>query len=445
MRLRPIHAATAPEAGSATDESDVAVALMRTAFIIAFALTPGFRQSPVGLPTVTQLVVALIPPIASVFSIGLFASYLWNFALPLRRPLALAIDMLLVAAAIASFPPSVPQREWVAAVYYLIIMVAAIWFRRTGALVVAVISGILDGVFRLDLLQTSGPDAGPPLLWLVLTEGQTVPMLMVAVAASYIVMARDREFIRAGRLEHDMAMARRLQDRMLPSAIPRVQGLDIGVQFQPARTVGGDLYDLLPLDGNRLLICVGDMPGKSVYGLVHLSLVHSHMRAAVARGLSPADIATEVNRDAYEALQPTSYAPLFIGILDCATHELTFVNCGHLPPLLMHLGVSGRYQELSTGGIVIGATRTPRYTQQVTTLRPGDVLVCYTDGITETRNRAREEFGIEGIARVVDARPRASADELARSIVDAARRFSSDAGRDDRTVLVIRVLEGKNG
>ncbi|NSW56320.1 MAG: PP2C family protein-serine/threonine phosphatase [Armatimonadetes bacterium] len=445
MRLRPGHTTTTPDAGSATDESDVAVALMRTAFIIAFALTPSFRQSPVGLPTVTQLVVALLPPIASIFSIGLFASYLWDFALPLRRPIALTIDMLLVAAAIASFPPSVPQREWIAAVYYLIIMVAAIWFRRTGALVVALLSSILDGVFRLDLLQTAGPGAGPPFLWLVLTEGQTVPMLMVAVAASYIVMARDREFMRAGQLEHDMAMARRLQDRMLPDCIPQVQGLDIGVQFQPARTVGGDLYDLLPLDGNRLLVCVGDMPGKSVYGLVHLSLVHSHMRAAVTRGLSPADIATEVNRDAYDALQPTSYAALFIGMLDCTTHELTFVNCGHLPPLLMHLGVPGRYQELSTGGIVIGATRTPRYTQQVVTIHPGDVLICYTDGITEARNRAREEFGIEGIVRVVDANPHENAHGLAQRIIDATRRFSSDTGRDDRTVLVIRVLEVENG
>lgn len=444
MRLRPNYVSTAPGMASATDESDVAVALMRTAFIIAFALTPGFRQSPVGLPFVTQFLVAVLPPLASVFSIALFASYLWSFALPFRRPLALAIDMLLVAAAIASFPPSVPQREWIAAVYYLVIMVAAIWFRRTGALVVAFISSILDGVFRLDLLQTSDPGTEPPFLWLVLIEGHTVPMLMVAVAASYIVMARDREFARASRLEHDMAVARRLQDRMLPDCIPQVQGLDIGVQFQPARVVGGDLYDLLKLDDNRLLICLGDMPGKSVYGLVHLSLVHSHMRAAVARGLSPAEIATDVNRDAYDTLQPTSYAALFIGILDRTTHELTFVNCGHLPPLLMHSGVPGRYQELSTGGIVIGATRTPKYVQQSVVLRPGDVLICYTDGITEARNRERQEFGIAGIVQTVDARPNESADELARSLVEATRRFSSDAGSDDRTVLVVRILEEKN-
>lgn len=422
-----------------TDESDIAVALIRGAFIIAFALTPhvvGRRLSP-DLWTQTVLVVA------AVFELALLVSYLRRSPLPLKRPLALVVDLVMVTSAIRFFEQlpvagvgdNVMRLEWLVAIYYPIIMVAAIWYRVVGAIIVAAIANVLYGVVGLQLPWTSY------MLWL----GQGPAMLMVAVAASYIVLARDRERRHSDRLENDMALARRLQDTMLPTDVPRIAGADIGVAFEPARTVGGDLYDLIPLGPGRLLLCVGDMAGKSVYGLVHLSLVHSHIQAAARRGMEPAEIAEFVNANVYDALQPDSYSALFLAAINLELGIVSFANCGHLPPVLIKAPPDGQCVELFTGDIVIGGRREQRYRQEVLAFERGDVLVCYTDGVAESRNRHREEFGLERITALVQERGEASAAELARELVAATDQFSADAYRDDRTVLVVRAVDDEVG
>lgn len=422
-----------------SDESDIAVALIRGAFIIAFALTPhaiGIRLSP-DVWTQTVLVVAVV------FELALLVSYLRRSPLPLKRPLALVVDLAMVTAAIRFFEQlpvaavgdEVMRLEWFVAIYYPIIMVAAIWYRVVGAIIVAVIANVLYGVVGLNLPWTSY------MLWL----GQGPAMLMVAVAASYIVLARDRERHYADRLEHDMALARRLQDTMLPTDVPRMGGADIGVAFEPARTVGGDLYDVIPLGPSRLLLCLGDMAGKSVYGLVHLSLVHSHVQAGARRGMEPAEIAEFVNANVYDALQPDSYSALFLAVINLELGIVSFTNCGHLPPLLIKAGPDRACMELSTGDIVIGGIREHRYRQEVLPFERGDALVCYTDGLAETRNRHREEFGLERITELVRAHADAPAADIARELIAATDRFSADAYRDDRTVLVVRAVGDNAG
>jgi len=433
------------EAPFATDESDVAAALTRAAFIIAFAVAPGIRQAPAMLLPIERALVRAAPPVASLLCVLVFASYLWHFRVPAKRTVAIVVDLLLVTSAISAFPPSAPQRQWIASVYYLVIMVSAIWFRRSGALLVAVTAAWLDGVFRLNLNTAGSPDGGTPLPWLLINEGQMIPMVMIAVASSYVAIARDRDHQHASLLEHEMTMARRLQDRMLPDDLPTMPGIDLGLMFLPARAVGGDLYDAIALDAHRLFLCVGDMPGKSVYGLVHLSLIHSHMRAGVRRGLTPAAIAEFVNHNVYEALQPNSYAPLFLGVLDAELRTLTFVNCGHLPPLLVRGDEEPEVIELFTGSIVVGGTQRPNYNQKTIGLRPGDLIVAYTDGITEARNRKREEFGVRRMVDVIREYRDASPAELAGEIAAAANRFSGNAKGDDETVFVIRVAADAGG
>jgi hypothetical protein len=408
------------------DESDIAAALVRTAFIIAFTATP-FLVHMAGdqtLPVQVMLVVA------SAFNLLLFGAYLRGYRLPLKRPVAILVDLCLITAAMASFRDIPYQRDWLASLYYLIIMVAAIWYRRTGAVVTAILASLLYG--------TVGQ--GAPLGWGLLWSGHTPVLLLVAVTASYVVMARDRERAYSARLQHEMSLARHLQETMLPARLPSLPGLEVGFCFRPAQVVGGDLYDAVQFGDDRLLVGMGDMAGKSVYGLFHLSLLHSHLHAAAGETTRPAEIADTVNRNVYAAMQPDAYAALFLGVVDTRAQTLTFVNCGHLPPFVVRGGEQGEVVELTTGGIVIGAVREPRYQERVVAFRPGDVLVCYTDGVSEAVNREGEEYGVERIqAEAVRLRD-LSATDLARELMEGSDRFSRNAGADDRTVVVIKYL-----
>lgn len=415
----------AEEHWEATEESDIAVALVRTAFIIAFTLTPYVVDGEqIMAPFVRIMLLA-----AASFNLALFGLYLRRRQLPLKRPLALLVDLALVSSALSAFEDYPQHREWLVPIYYLIIMVAAIWFRRIGAVVTAFLASVLFGMFFLHLRG-----------WSVLWHGHTPAMLLMAVTASYIVMARDRERQYVARLEHEMALARRLQDAIFPVRLPQMRGLDVGVSFWPARCVGGDLYDIIATDDRSLAVCIGDMPGKSVYGLVHLSLVHSHMRAAILEGRGPADVARVVNEHVYDALQPDNYAPLFVASIDASARTITFVNCGHLPPLLIRAGEAGECVELITGDMVIGGKRGVEYHQRVLPLQAGDTLVCYTDGVVEARGKGGEEFGAQRLVEVVRSHVGLSAEGLAQAITRASDAYSRTPQEDDRTVLVLKVV-----
>lgn len=409
------------------DESDVAAGLIRTAFILAFALTP-FLARNFRAPAQSSLFVQSMLVVAAAFNLALFGSYLWHQRLLLKRPLALAVDLLLVTAALDSFH-GVMGAEWLVALYYLIIMMGAVWFRRTGAVVTALAASLLNGAVGMRL----------PLGWQALLYGQAPVMVLVGVMVSYIVMARDRERQALFRLEHEMMLARELQARMLPSQLPRVEGLEVGVSFRPARAVGGDLYDLIAPDPDRLVVCLGDMAGKSVYGLFHLSLVHSHLHAALLQGLAPAAAAEVINSSVYDALQPNSFAALFLAEVTASAGRLKFANCGHLPPLLFRAGSDAPPEELSSGGIVIGAKREPQYAEVRRDLLAGDTLVCFTDGLTEARGARGEEFGVERIVAAVRSQRGGGAEEIAEAVMAACQAFQRGPGADDCTVLVVKM------
>jgi serine phosphatase RsbU (regulator of sigma subunit) len=402
----------------------VAVALFRTAFTIVLALAP-FAMHGAWEPGFEAVLAA-----SAGFNLIMFASYLRRSRLVFRRPIAIVMDLTLVTTAVLHTEGLPYQQDQLLALYYVIVLVAAIWFRRPGALLTALLAGVLYSVTR----EHMAPRVD--MLW----RGQTPGLVLVAVAASYIVLARDRERKHAGQLENEIALARHLQQSMLPASLAEAEGLRAAVRFAPARQVGGDLYDVVALGQHRLLVCAGDMAGKSVYGLFHLSLVHSHLHAAATQGLEPAEIAEFVNRNVYEPLQPDSFAALFVGLANSADGTLSFVNCGHLPPLLVRPG--GEVLELSSGGMVIGASRTPGYQQRVVPFQPGDQLVCYTDGIEEARNRRKEEFGVQRVREVALANASASPDGMAQALLEACERFSFGPPSDDRTVLVLQRSRG---
>jgi len=419
------------------EDSDVIVALIRTAFIIAYYLlrAHGYPRPEDGHPDALwryalQLLDGIVL-VAALFNLLLLLLYLRGIVLAHMRPLALVVDLVLIGTAIAVF-----RRAGYDAfdLYYLAVIPAAVWYRRAGAVTVAVAATVIATVAPHLLFQTPAPAGG----WIQAGVAQGVWLLLIGLIAGYMMRARDAEYAAALELRQEMRLARVLQFRMLPDELPDVPAYDLGLVFAPARQVGGDFYDLRLLDPDHLLIVLADMSGKSVYGLVHLSLVHSHLRAALNEGLSPQEAAQRVNEGTYEALQPESYAALFIAILRLSDGLLTCVNCGHVPPLVVPADGAAAPTALSTGGAVIGAWREAQYQQREVQLAPGETLVCFSDGVSEARNRKRELFGDERVAEVVRGQHGRTAQDVAEALRAASERFAARPGNDDTTVIAIR-------
>jgi serine phosphatase RsbU (regulator of sigma subunit) len=438
-RARPSQTAQAGAVGAApralAEDSDVIVALIRAAYIIAFI---AFFTNRYVTRSSVPLHMDIVLFVASVFTLLSFVLYLNGRSLQQQRPLALLLDLFLVTATIATMRMTtnssmIGQRQDMFGLYYLVIIAAAVWYRLAGSVTVAAVAIVLTG-FSLQLF----PDA----YWgtareFLLTSAHPPLLVLISVIAGYLMRARDAEHLAVVELRQEMRLARTLQSKMLPDRLPSLPEYDLGLVFSPARQVGGDFYDLRLLDHDHLLIVLADMSGKSVYGLVHLSLVYSHLQSAAKAGHSPSRIATLVNRGTYDALQPESYAAVFIGVLRLSDGLLTFVNCGHVPPVRVRRQGSLEPDLLTTGGTVIGAIRDAQYEERAVTLARGDALVCFSDGVTDSRDNRRECFGEERVAELARQTLDLSAPEIAEGVAKAADKHAARPGQDDVTILVI--------
>lgn len=415
-----------PRAVPADDESDVFVALVRSAIILVIMFLPVVNARQVS----TLLQGAAI--VAAIYTLALFIARLRRAWLPWQRFLAVCVDLLLVTAAVMEWPT---QSRTLFQLYYLVVVVAAMWFGRHGA-VSAALGAI--GAFVVAQYATSDmPVQGMDMIGLLWENGAPV-LLILALVSSYLLRVLYTERAPAVRLQHEFELARDLQMLMLPDDLPKVPGYSVAVRMEAAHRVSGDLYGFAPLDENTLLLFVADDAGKGVYGVMNMSLLLSHLKAAAREGLPPAQIAARVNRDVYESLQPYSFASAFIAKLDLRTGMLGYVNCGHPPPLVLRAGDPAQVQRLSSGLTMIGVTTRPAFVNFSVQLQPGDTLIIFTDGITEARNRKRDFFTEQGVIEAVRGLEQASAEEVAATVMQRVRQFCGGELEDDAIVLVLR-------
>lgn len=415
-------------------QTDLFSALLRLAFLVAFLGTTVLPNIPVRQEWPVRLIIIT----ASLFTTVVFLQYFRRRPLHWQRWVSIPLDLALVSGALYS----AGEQYWGALfqVYYLIVLEGAIWAQVPGAISTA--AGAVVG-YSVVLMATL--PRGTTLLGFLVQDPTGLPFLgipfliTVAVVAGYLMQSREEEHQQAGQIRNEMLLARTLQDVMLPPRPPTIPGWGVGLRLEPAREVGGDLYMLERLDSGDYLVCLGDISGKSIYGLIYLSLIISHIRGGAREGLAPHAIAQQVNRQVYGTMAPETYAALFLGLLHPETGRLRFVNCGHPPPLVLSperglLGTMGK------GGIVVGAMREPRYELQERTLGPGEVLVAYTDGLSETRNQYGEEFQETRIANTVltALQEGAKPQEVVHRLLEASRRWSAHPRADDATCLVLQ-------
>ncbi|MFO7947505.1 MAG: SpoIIE family protein phosphatase [Armatimonadota bacterium] len=427
-----LNAMRPPEAQQRGENTDLFVTLIRAAVVIALILAFTYNSHLPGdiLALRSPLFLQIAWVLAAAFTVLVFVGLWIGLDLHVLRPAALCIDLCLITAIVASFGELSSN---LFETYYLLIIIAAIWYRRSGALTVAAVALGLSVWADYQITGDSVPTLLTEMLW------SRLPLFMlVAVTAGYLVRALEQEREQNIQINHELRLARRLQREMLPESLPEPPGYEIGLRFSPARHVGGDLYLLQMQDSERMLLTLVDMAGRSVYGLVHLSALNSHLRTAIADDEPVDEIARRINRGTYDVLQPDSFAAAFIASLQLSTGIFTFVNCGHLPPMLLRDGDPDRAAELHSGGILIGAVQEPDYEPDVTTIEPGDLLVCCTDGISEARNEEGRQFGQEHILQVIGDNPNLSAGELASRILQESADFAVSPTRDDATIILLQ-------
>lgn len=251
------------------------------------------------------------------------------------------------------------------------------------------------------------------------------------------------ELKEAERVKREMEIAQRIQMSLLPEEPPKVEGLELAGRCVPASAVGGDYYDFFAANG-QVSFLVADVSGHSVGSALMMAITRSVLRSEIARGKSPAEVLASTNAAMYEDLsQAELFITAFYASFDQETRILTYSNGGHNLPFVWRAreAPENGHTFLDTDGMLIGVLDDVFYEERTMELRPGDVLVLYTDGVTEAKNEGGEQFGEERLYRVVEEKGHLPAQELLDEIYRRVREFSGGlAQRDDITVIIMKVL-----
>lgn len=279
-----------------------------------------------------------------------------------------------------------------------------------------------------------------------LAELTTSFNVMTGNVERLLSVAREKE-----RLQSEIEIAREVQNQLYPKSMPATRTLRLTASCQPARLVSGDYYDYLRIDDGRLALSIGDVAGKGISAALLMATLQSSLRAqlrstvevaapsiapARPRHFSTAQLVSELNNHLYTFTAPEKYATFWMGIYEDETGMLTYTNAGHLPPVLIR---GGQATSLDVNGTIVGAFPFSEYEESRIELVPGDLLVCYTDGITEPENEYGEMFGDERLIELIEKNAERDEETIASLVMDAVRQWTNSPELfDDMTLLLAR-------
>jgi len=238
-------------------------------------------------------------------------------------------------------------------------------------------------------------------------------------------------------MEQEIQKAAEIQNHLLPAEGPPIPGYEVFGTSLMCRAVGGDYYDYVPLEDGRYGLGLGDVAGKGLPAALLMASFQASLRALTEMGLSPDDTIRRLNRLLCKSIPENRFVTFFYAVLDPKTHVLTYVNAGQNPPYIVR--VAGGSDRLEQSGPPLALLEDTTYKAHRTRLEPGDVLVCYSDGVSEACGPSEEEFGEMRLTEVVARDMTLSAAEHVRTLTEAL--LSHCAGRtyqDDVTLVVLK-------
>jgi serine phosphatase RsbU (regulator of sigma subunit) len=421
------------------------VAAFRTAFILIVVLSPQYVYA-VGVAG-GLLIAATVA--AGVYNVTLFVLHIER--LPFPRPIIVIVDTVLISLWIYFAGPG-GERYFL--MYFGVVVVAGLWFRRGGALAAALLA---CGLYLWALWYSPLPSGAirPPvgsvglqILLLLLTAG------MVSIASEVQQREREELVLWRGRFwEHEqrVRMAQYVDRLLRPARLPDTPGLEVAVEFRPAAAgVSGDYYDVIQLGERRWGFVVADVRAKEELGLLYLPVLKSSLRLAARAEASPGSVLTQINREVAAEMQERRELEAFISIcyaiVDLDQGSLMYANAGMEPGVLMPAG-SQRVMSLSSHGVVLGVLPDAVYEEETWAIHRGDALVLFSDGLTEAFDSGGRVLGREALLEQIRAHAgEPTAEKMSRRVFDHVVEFSKGSRRrDDSTLLVVRVTASDVG
>lgn len=328
--------------------------------------------------------------------------------------------------------------------------------RKFAGITVAVLFAVLmEGLHMILTIAISRPFDQA----LALVQTISIPMI-VANAAGMFVFAfivenlknerkmqaeRDTLVREIERKNAELAIAAEIQQSFLPDTIPPIPGFDVAGRSVMAKEVGGDFFDVVPLevipiDKSRVGVMIAGVSGKGIPAALFMALSRIVIRVNASWYPDrPADAIRDANKIITADSRAGMFVTLFYGILDTEQKSLTYVNAGHNPPFLCH-AADGSFEELPLTGIAVGVQMDANYGSETRKLVTGDILVLYTDGITEAENAGLEMYGEERLRSIIGRSRNAGARDIITAILGDVKVFSGEHPQsDDITLMVIRV------
>jgi sigma-B regulation protein RsbU (phosphoserine phosphatase) len=273
-----------------------------------------------------------------------------------------------------------------------------------------------------------------------LTFGATTAVAVLLVSLYRVQLELQSSRRQLARKEAELSFALEVQQALFPRHLPESNGLEFAAVCIPARGISGDYYDVMQFPDGRLVFAIADISGKGISAAILMANVQALLRTLSETGLPPAEVCKKLNHHLHQVTDASKFATFFYAEWDAAERRLSYVNAGHYAPVLLG-SLCGR--QLSEGGFPLGMFPSSEFQTGAVTLKPGDLLALYSDGLTEAASKNGEDFGEGRLQAEIEKRSDQTLAEIQAGVLEAVRKWAGDELEDDMTLLMVRAIAAR--